>query len=58
LGLPADFLVVLIGRENDFVVPSGGTVLRGGDTLLVLSDQKSYHEVEARFNLGDLPTTA
>ncbi len=57
LGLPADFLVILIARENDFVVPSGGTVLRGGDTLLVLADQKSYDDVEARFSLGNLPKT-
>ncbi len=57
LGLPADFLVVLIARENDFVVPSGGTVLRGGDTLLVLSDQRSFDEVQTRFSLSNMPAT-
>jgi len=45
LGLPADFLVILIARDNDFVLPSGGTILQGGDTLLVLSDKKSFDEV-------------
>lgn len=54
LGLPADFLVILIARENDFVIPGGGTVLQGGDTLLVLSDQKSFDEVETRFAPGNL----
>jgi len=51
LGLPDALLVVLIARENEFLVPSGGTVLRGGDTLLVLSDQESLDDVEARFGL-------
>lgn len=45
LGLPDDFLVVLIARENDFVVPSGGTVLQAGDTLLVLSETASFEQV-------------
>jgi len=45
LGLPDDFLVVLIARENGFVVPSGGTVLQAGDTLLVLSETASFEQV-------------
>lgn len=53
LGLPDDFLVILIARENDFVLPSGGTVLQGGDTLLVLSDRQSFVEVQAKFNLQE-----
>jgi cell volume regulation protein A len=48
LGLPADFLIILIARENDFVLPSGGTTVLGGDTLLVLSDEQSFDEVLAR----------
>lgn len=51
LGLPDDFLVILIARDNDFMLPSGGTVLQGNDTLLVLSDKKSFDEVVERFNL-------
>lgn len=53
LGLPADFLVILIARDNDFMVPSGGTVLQAGDTLLVLSDKQSFDEVAAKFNLHE-----
>lgn len=51
LGLPDDFLVILIARDNDFMLPSGGTVLQGNDTLLVLSDKNSFDEVVERFNL-------
>jgi len=51
LGLPDDFLVILVARDNDFMVPSGGTVLQDGDTLLVLSDKKSFEQVTTRFSL-------
>lgn len=53
LGLPNDFLVILIARDNDFVLPSGGTVLQDGDTLLVLSDNESFEEVMTKFNLSE-----
>ncbi|MCC6956534.1 MAG: potassium/proton antiporter [Anaerolineales bacterium] len=57
LGLPPDFLVVLIARDNDFILPSGGIVLQGKDTLLVLADNKSFDEVVKKFNLeaGEKP---
>uniref|UniRef100_A0A7C4PWG2 Potassium/proton antiporter n=1 Tax=Bellilinea caldifistulae TaxID=360411 RepID=A0A7C4PWG2_9CHLR len=45
LGLPDDFLVVLIARQNDFVMPSGGTVIEPGDTLLALADAATFEEV-------------
>ncbi|MDI6695084.1 MAG: potassium/proton antiporter [Anaerolineales bacterium] len=48
LGLPAELLVILIARGDDFVLPSGGTVLQDGDTLLVLADEKSYNDVQAK----------
>jgi len=53
LKLLTDFLVVLIARENDFMVPSGGTVLHTGDTLLALSDRELYDEVIARHHLSE-----
>ncbi len=52
LRLPNDFLVVLIARDNDFLLPSGGTVLQGGDTLLVLSDKESLDKVRIEHNLA------
>ncbi|MEN4011682.1 MAG: potassium/proton antiporter [Chloroflexota bacterium] len=48
LGLPDDFLVVLIARENDFILPSGGTLVQGGDTLLVLADNDTFEAVRRR----------
>lgn len=45
LGLPDDFLVVLIARQNEFVMPSGGTIIEAGDTLLALADAKTFDEV-------------
>lgn len=54
LGLPPDFLIILIARDQDFLVTSGGTVIRAGDTLLVLTDQKSMDEVRAKFNLKEV----
>jgi len=51
LGLPDEFLVILIARDNDFMLPSGGTVLQGNDTLLVLADKQSLDEVVKNFKL-------
>jgi cell volume regulation protein A len=47
LGLPPEFLIVLIARENDFMLPTGGTILLGGDTLLALADNQTFAEVQA-----------
>lgn len=45
LGLPRGALVVLVGRNEEFFVPRGATVLEAGDSLLVLADQKSLAAV-------------
>jgi cell volume regulation protein A len=47
LGLPRDSLVVLISRDNNFLVPSGGTVLMAGDTVLVLVNKGNLGAVRA-----------
>jgi cell volume regulation protein A len=57
MGLPADFLVVLIARENDFMVPTGGTVVRGGDTLLALADKETFAAVQATLELPTYPAS-
>jgi potassium/hydrogen antiporter len=49
LGLPEEFLVILIARANDFMQPSGGTTLEAGDTLLVLADKASFDQVQRRY---------
>jgi potassium/hydrogen antiporter len=38
LGLPAGVLIVLITRDDDNIVPNGGTVLQEGDKLVVLAN--------------------
>ena len=45
IGMPKDSLIVLVSRDNKFVVPSGGTVLEEGDTLLVLVTKQNVGEV-------------
>lgn len=42
---PAGALVVLLRRDGGFVVPQGGTVLRGGDEALVLADAETLPQV-------------
>ena len=41
LGMPPDSLIVLISRNDSFLVPSGGTLLQEGDTVLVLVNKNN-----------------
>ncbi len=41
LGLPEGALLVLLSRDDEFVVPQGSTLLRPGDKVLVLADPDS-----------------
>ncbi|NWG35718.1 MAG: potassium/proton antiporter [Chloroflexi bacterium] len=50
LGLPPEFLVVLIARNKEFIMPSGGIELLAGDTLIVLADKETFAKVEANAN--------
>jgi potassium/hydrogen antiporter len=45
LGLPRDSLIVLISRNDSYVVPSGGTTVQEGDTVLVLVNQTNLARV-------------
>lgn len=45
LHLPEAALVVLISRDDKFIVPRGGTVIKEGDRLLVLADEDSLADV-------------
>ena len=47
IGMPRDSLVVLISRNDSFVVPSGGTMLQEGDTILVLVNKENLTEVRS-----------
>lgn len=55
LHLPADVLIVLIGRGGDMIVPRGATVIEAGDTLLVMSQPGSGDRIHAI--LGERPET-
>ena len=54
LHLPPELLVLLIARGDEFLVPSGGTILQAGDRLLVLSEEKALYEVIERTGLREL----
>ena len=50
LGLPRDSLIVLISRDENFLVPSGGTVLQETDTVLVLVNKDNLEKVRDIFS--------
>jgi cell volume regulation protein A len=47
LGLPNGALIVLINRDDEFVVPQGATVLQAGDDVLLLADATTLAEAMA-----------
>jgi cell volume regulation protein A len=50
LKLPQEFLIILIARKNEFILPNGGILLQAGDVLIALSNQESYRHVERLLN--------
>lgn len=46
LSLPQEFLIILIARENEFIMPSGGITLHAGDTLISLADKETFVLIE------------
>jgi potassium/hydrogen antiporter len=50
LGMPKGTLIVLISRDDNFLVPSGGTVLQEADTVLVLVDKINLPKVRDIFS--------
>ena len=55
LGLPRDCLIVLISRNDNYLVPSGGTVLQEGDTILVLVNKTTLPQVRDVLSRISLP---
>jgi cell volume regulation protein A len=47
LSLPAESLVVLMGRGDSFLVPHGGSILEEGDTLMVLVSPETKAALQA-----------
>jgi len=46
LKFPAGFLIILVARGYEFLVPSGGTELAAGDILLVLAEEETFQKVK------------
>lgn len=49
LDLPHGSLIALISREENYLVPSGGTVVQAGDTLLMLANPDTLPAIRAIF---------
>lgn len=50
LKLPQDFLILLIKRENDYIKPTGSTILKENDMLLIqCNSEKRYKRILKNF---------
>lgn len=47
LHAPSKCLIVLVSRDEKFIIPNGSTVLAGGDVLLVLGDERDIAALQA-----------
>ena len=50
LGLPKDCLITMINRDENFLVPSGGSVLEEGDIVLILVNKGNLSEIKEIFS--------
>jgi len=50
LGMPKDTLIVLINRNNKFIVPSGETILLEEDAVLILTSKAYLSELQRIFS--------
>ncbi|MBE0538619.1 MAG: potassium/proton antiporter [Ignavibacterium sp.] len=46
IGLPKESLIVMINRNEQYVVPRGGTIIEQGDIILVLTNKKIIGEIK------------
>ena len=52
LDLPADFLILLIKRDNDYIKPTGSTLLEENDMLLIqCNSENKYKKVLKTFQI-------
>ena len=47
LNVPEKCLIMLISRNNKFVIPAGSTVIQGGDVLLVLANAEDFSVLQS-----------
>lgn len=55
IGLPKESLIVMINRNEQYIVPTGGTIIEKGDILLILSNKKTINEVKNKINVHSIP---
>ena len=46
VGMPKDSLIVMINRNEEYIVPRGGTILEAGDILIVLTNKNTANQVK------------
>jgi len=51
LSIPEKCLIVLISRNDKFIIPSGSTVIDGGDVLLVLANTNDFLSIQRILNI-------
>ncbi len=49
ISLPEDTLVAMISRDENIIIPKGGTVLESGDRLTIIGNPKSIKILRERF---------
>jgi len=52
LNVPEKCLIMLISRDDKFIIPAGPTIIEGGDVLLVLANKKDL--IKMQHSLGNL----
>ncbi|MBE2219379.1 MAG: potassium/proton antiporter [Ignavibacteria bacterium] len=58
LSLPPESLITVIYRDNDYVVPNGGSILEEGDTILVLVNKDNIAVIKKIFTQLKNPKSA
>lgn len=48
IGLPKESLIVMINRNEQYIVPTGGTIIEAGDVLLILTNKQTINEVRTK----------
>jgi cell volume regulation protein A len=51
--IPTGALIVLVNRDNEFLVPNGGTVLQSGDRVLILANKADLAETREIIEAGE-----
>ncbi len=56
IGTPSKCLIVLVSRDEKFIIPNGATRISGGDVLLVLGDDKAIAALQATLVSRKVPS--